>query len=261
MGKTILITGAGSGLGKGTAIGLAKQGHRVIAPVEIHAQETALMEAADEAGVDLEIFKMDITNLDDQLNMLEYDFDIFVANAAINEGGPLGEVPMSVFRQIFEVNVFSTLETAQIAARKLVEKGNGKIIFMSSMAGLMATPYSGLYAASKHAIEAIAKTMQKELHQHGVKVATINPGPFETGFNDRAVEAKWKWFDEDVHFTPAEDMKEQEKGMNNQFDPQDMIDKMIEIIPKDSHKFRTVYPEETEKQMKDQEKEFWEKEI
>ncbi|WP_100405609.1 SDR family oxidoreductase [Bacillus solitudinis] len=261
MAKTILITGAATGLGKGAAIGLAKEGHRVIAPVEIHAQETSLREEAAAEGVELEVFKMDIKNPADRARMLRYDFDIFVANAAINEGGPLGEVPMPIFREIFEVNVFSTLETAQLAAKKFVEKGKGKIIFMSSMAGIMASPYSGLYAASKHALEAIAKTMQKEMAHFGVQVATINPGPFATGFNDRAVEAKWKWFNEDIHFSPAEEMKEKDKGVADQFDPADMIAKMVEIIPKDSHKFRTVYPPETEEQMKKEEAENWEKDI
>ena len=261
MSKTIFITGAGSGLAKGTAFGLAEAGHKVIAPVETAPQVTSLREEAGRAGVELEVFKMDIKNPQDLAQMLEYDFDIFVANAAINEGGPLGEVPMKNFRELFEVNVFSTLETAQIAARKFVEKGKGKIIFMSSMAGLMAGKYSGIYAASKHALEAIAKSMQKEMEYFGVQVATINPGPFETGFNDRALEAKWRWYNEDINYSPAEEMKEKDKGAANQFDPEDMIAKMVEVIPQDSHKFRTVYPPETEKQMKEEEAENWEKEI
>ncbi|RKL66080.1 short-chain dehydrogenase [Salipaludibacillus neizhouensis] len=261
MAKTIFITGAGTGLGKGTAIGLAKEGHHVIASVEIYPQVTSLREAAEAEGVELEVFKMDIKNPEDRGRILEYDFDIFVANAAINEGGPLGEVPMSIFREIFEVNVFSTLETAQMAAKKFVEKRQGKIIFMSSMAGSMAGPYSGLYAASKHALEAIAKTLQKEMTYFGVQVATINPGPFETGFNDRAVEAKWKWFNEDIHYSPTVEMRAKDKGMENQFDPADMIAKMVEVIPKDTHKFRTVYPPETEQQMKEEEADNWKKDI
>lgn len=261
MSKTIFITGAGSGLGKGAALGLAKQGHRVIAPVEIAPQVTSLQEAAKAEGVELEVFKMDITNPQDLAQMLEYDFDIFVANAAINEGGPLGEVPMANFRKLFEVNVFGTLETAQIAAQKFVAKGRGKIIFMSSMAGIMATPYVGPYTATKHTIEAIAQTMQKELKEFGVQVATINPGAFKTGFNIRSAEAKWKWYDEQIHFTNKEDMEEADKALEDQYDPADMIAKMVEIIPQDSHKFRTAYPPETEKQMKEEEAQRWEMEI
>lgn len=261
MAKTIFFTGAGTGLAKGAALGLAKEGHTVIASVEIHAQITELREAAKDAGVEMEIFKMDITNPKERERMYRYDFDIFVANAAVNEGGPLGEIPMSAFRQLFEVNVFSTLETARIAAEKFVEKRSGKIIFMSSMAGVMASEYVGLYAASKHALEAVAKSMHEEMKEFDVQVATINPGPFATGFNDRAVEEKWEWYIEDIHYTSKEKMKEKDKGTQNQFDPQDMIDKMIEIIPKDAHKFRTAYPEETAEAMREEEKNNWEKDI
>jgi short-subunit dehydrogenase len=257
MEKTIFITGAGSGLGKGAAIGLAKKGHRVIATTETTSQKTALMREARDLGVSMEVFKLDITNHIDQKEIEKYDFDIFVANAAINEGGPLGEIPMERFRAIFEVNVFATLETAQVAVRKLVEKGHGKIIFLSSMAGIMTTPYAGPYAATKHAIEAMALTLKDELKEFGVQVATINPGSFDTGFNDRAVEEKWKWFDEEKHFTRKKDIKEMEEGLKNQMDPQDMIEKMIEIIPADHHKFRTVYPEQTEQQMKEAEQKKW----
>ncbi|WP_409275156.1 SDR family oxidoreductase [Neobacillus sp. SCS-31] len=261
MSKTIFITGAGSGLGRGAAIGLARKGHRVIATTELTSQKTDLLREAKDLGLDMDVFKLDITNLRDREEIPKYDFDVFVANAAINERGPIAEVPMDRFRAIFEVNVFATLETVQLAARKLVEKGDGKIVFISSMAGIMSSPYGGPYAATKHAIEAIAQTLKQELEGFGVKVATINPGAFYTGFNDRAAEELWKWYDEEKNFTKREDLLKAEEGLENQFDPQDMIDKMVEIIPADSHPFRTAYPEETKKQMKDTEKKWWEMDI
>ncbi|TLS36003.1 SDR family oxidoreductase [Pseudalkalibacillus caeni] len=261
MGKTIFITGAGSGLGRGAALGLAKKGHHVIATTEIKAQKTDLLREAEEQGLDIEVFKLDITNQLDLEQIKKYDFDVFVANAAINEGGPLAEVPMDRFRALFEVNVFGTLKTAQIAAKKFVEKGIGKIVFMSSMAGISATPYVGPYTATKHAIEGIAQTMRNELEKLGVQVATINPGAFETGFNKRSAEEMWKWFDEEKNFTPKEDIEKQHEKLKNQFDPEDMIQKMVEIIPADHHKFRTVYPEETEEQLKKTQQKRWEMEI
>ncbi|MRX74081.1 SDR family oxidoreductase [Bacillus lacus] len=261
MAKTIFITGAGSGLGRGAAIGLAKKGHHIIATTEITSQKTDLLREAGEQGLHMEVFKLDITNPRDRAQIEDYDFDVFVANAAINEGGPLAEVPMDRFRELFEVNVFATLETVQIAARKFVEKRSGKIIFMSSMAGISATPYVGPYTATKHAIEGIAQTMKPELEPFNVKVATINPGAYDTGFNDRSAEEKWKWFDSEENFTSKEDMKEQAEGLKDQFDPEEMIQKMIEIIPMDNHKFRTVYPQETEQQLKETEKERWEMDI
>lgn len=261
MTKTIFITGAGSGLGRGTALGLAKRGHRVIATTEITSQKTDLMREAEEQGLNMEVCKLDITNERDRALIDEYDFDVFVANAAINEGGALGEVPMDRFRAIFEVNVFATLETVQHAARKLVKKGSGKIVFLSSMAGTITTPFGGPYSATKHAIEGMALTLKDELEPFGVQVATINPGAYNTGFNDRAAEEKWKWFDESRHFTRKEDMEKQDAGLKNQLDPEDMIEKMIEIIPADHHKFRTAYPEEMEKKMKETEQVRWDMEI
>ena len=261
MSKVIFITGAGSGLGRGSAVGLAKKGHRVIATTENTAQKTDLLREADELGLDMEIFKLDITNERDRKQIEKYDIDVFVANAAINEGGPLGEVPMDRFRALFEVNVFATLETVQLAARNMVKRGSGKIIFMSSMAGVTATPYVGPYTATKHAIEGIAQTLKSELETFGVQVATINPGAFNTGFNDRSAEEKWKWFDEEKNYTRKEDMEKQEEALKDQFDPKDMIEKMIEIIPADRHPFRNVYPEETEKQLKETEQERWKMEI
>lgn len=260
MSKTIFITGAGTGLGRGAALGLARNGHRVIATTELTSQKTDLLREAEEQGLNMVVFKLDITNQLDLEQINKYDFDVFVANAAINEGGPLGEVPMERFRALFEVNVFATLESVQYAARKLVKKGSGKIVFMSSMAGISATPYVGPYTATKHAIEGIAQTMKSELEEFGVKVATINPGPYATGFNKRAAEEKWKWYEEEKHFTRKEDMKEQEAQLK-EFDPQDMIDVMVDIIPADHHKFRTVHPEETEKQLKETEQERWGMEI
>ncbi|MFB9973056.1 SDR family oxidoreductase [Allobacillus sp. SKP2-8] len=261
MSKTIFITGAGSGLGRGTAIGLAKKGHHVIATTETTSQKTDLMREANDKNLSMEVFKLDITNEIDLDQINRYDFDVFLANAAINERGPLAEIPMERFRQIFEINVFATLKSVQHAAKQFAEKKRGKILFMSSIAGILGAPYGGPYAATKHAIEAMASSLAKELKPFNVQVGTINPGPFNTGFNDRAAEEQWKWFDPDTNFSDAEDMKEKEKGLNNQYDPKEMIDKMIDVIPQDHHNYRTAFPQETEDKMKEMQQERWEAEI
>jgi short-subunit dehydrogenase len=261
MSKTIFITGAGTGLGKGTAIGLAKKGHRVIAAVEIMAQITSLREEAEAAGADLEVIKLDITNKRDQQLIADYDYDIFVANAAIGEGGPIAEIPVERVREIYETNVFSTLENAQIAAKKFVEKGGGKIIFLSSIVGVVAMPYLAPYGSTKHAIESIAKSMKAELEEFNVQVATINPGPYETGFNDRMFEEKWKWYDPEKNFTPEKSISSMEQMLDSQFDPDDMINKMVEVIEADHHAFRTAHPQDTEDQMKQEEQQNWDARI
>ena len=130
--KTILITGAATGLGKGTAIGLAQAGHKVIATVENWPQVTQLRADTDAAGVDLVVEKLDYLQPDDHDTVLRKygeEVDIAVLNAATGQTGPVAEVPVDRIREVFEVNVFNTLELAQRFAAIFVKRGNGKIVF------------------------------------------------------------------------------------------------------------------------------------
>ena len=243
MSKTILITGAATGLGKGTALGLARVGHQVIAAVEIWPQVTALREEAEKEGVDLQVIKLDLLSKLDREHAQRLDIDILVNNAGIGESGPVAEISVDLVRRVFEVNVFGALELTQGFARKMVERRSGKIIFMSSIAGLAIWPFLAAYCASKHALEAVADCMKEELAPFNVKVATINPGPYRTGFNDRMFESYHQWFDPSRNFT-SPDLIERvgEQLDEGQFDPQGMIDKMIEVIPAQHHFYRTMEP-------------------
>ncbi len=252
--KTIMITGAGSGLGKGMTLGLAKKGHQIIAGVHVWEQKSALLEEIKKQKLEdnIEIIKLDITDDLDCNYAQEYEIDILVNNAGMGYSGPVAEMPVGLMREVMEVNVFSPLQFSQPFIRRMVEKKEGKIIFVSSIAGLTTSPFLGAYNASKHALESIAQSMRDELHEFGVSVATINPGPYETGFNDRMYENFEQWFDDDLYFTSADKIIEASKKLlDNQFDPQKMIDKMVEIVPKDSHAFRTILPKEFEKKCKE----------
>ena len=267
MSKTILITGAGSGLGKGTAIGLAKNGHNVIATCENWPQVTALMEAADDAGVKLEVTKLDYLSKDDYETVVRNyadKVDIFVPNAATGQTGPIAEIPVDRVRQVFEVNVFVTLELAQAFARVFAKKGKGKIIFTSSIVGFSTFPYLAPYCASKHALEAIAQLMREEMDGTGVQIATINPGPFRTGFNDRMYDTLDQWYDPSKNFTqesPIRDIQARFSGDELQLDPQGMIDRMVEVIPAEHHRFRTVFPESFVESCKEYQNKLWDAEI
>lgn len=267
MSKTILITGAGSGFGKGTALGLAKNGHTVIATVQIWPQVSDLMESAKEEGVELEVAKLDILHKDDHEAVFRKygnKLDILVNNAATGETGPMAEIPVDRIRRQFDVNVFGTLEFTQPFARLFAEKGKGKIIFTSSIAGFVTFPFLGPYVASKHALEAVAQMLQQEMEGTGVQIATINPGPFRTGFNDRMYDTLDQWFDPAKHFTaeqPIRDVQALFAGDELQLDPQGMIDFMVDVIPHDHHKFRNVYPERFIADVKKYQESLWEKQV
>lgn len=267
MGKTILITGAGSGFGKDTALGLAKNGHTVIAAVQIWPQVSDLLAAAKDEGVQLEATKLDLLNKDDHEAVFRRyadGLDILVNNAATGETGPMAEIPVDRIRRQFDVNVFGTLEFTQPFARLFAEKGRGKIIFTSSIAGFVTFPFLGPYVASKHALEAVAQMMQQEMEGTGVQIATINPGPFRTGFNDRMYDTLDQWYDPAKHFTaeqPIRDVQGLFAGDQLQLDPQGMVDFMVDVIPQDNHKFRNVYPERFIEDVKKYQDSLWDKNI
>ena len=267
MSKTILITGAGSGLGKGTALGLARNGHTVLASAENWPQVSDLMAAADEEGVQLEVTKLDLLNDNDHETVFRKyadRVDILVNNAATGETGPIAEIPVDRVRHVFEVNVFGTLKFAQRFARHFAKKGTGKIIFTSSIAGFSTFKFLGPYVASKHALEPIVQLMQDEMEGTGVQIATINPGPFRTGFNDRMYDTVDQWYDPEKNFTAEEPIREVQQlfaGDDLQLDPQSMIDFMVDLIPQDQHKFRNVFPERFIKVVKEYQDGLWTKEI
>jgi NAD(P)-dependent dehydrogenase (short-subunit alcohol dehydrogenase family) len=249
MTRTILITGAGSGFGEGTAIGLARQGHTVIAAAQSWQQVTALRNKAESLGLSgLRVEKLDLLDSHDTVRAVGWEFDVLFNNAGAGEGGPISEIPLDLVRRNFEVNVFAPLDLTQRVVNKWVKaKTKGKIVFTSSVLGLLSPPMVATYSATKHAVQAIAEAMQDELRPFGIQVQTINPGPFLTGFNETMVEAAYRWLDDSVNFTPRAMVKEVTDGLlakpEGRLDPNDMIARMIELIPDQKGPFRNIFPE------------------
>ena len=232
MAKTVMITGAGSGFGKGAAIALAARGHKVIATTETEAQAAALRESAPELCVE----KVDITNPADLAKVREWEVDVLLNNAGAGETGPMSDVPMDRLRRVFEVNVFGTVAVTQAALPKMIAKGSGRIIIVSSIAGVLAGPAFGPYSMTKHALEAMGKAMRAEMAPQGIDVCLLNPGPYNTGFNDRMADTMWEWFDDKALNAPNKDMHLMMKDIvtTNQMDPQEVVDRMVELVEADT---------------------------
>src|SRR5215470_12629854 len=121
MPKTILITGAGSGFGKGAAIGMARNGHNVIATVQVAPQVTPLREEARALGLkNLRVERLDLTDPYDVDNARKFDIDVLWNNAGRGEAGPVFEIPLDLVRQNYEVNVFLPLQLTQGVVQKWV---------------------------------------------------------------------------------------------------------------------------------------------
>ena len=194
--KKVLITGAGTGFGHEVAMRLAEKGFDVVAAVEIYAQVQPLKREAAARGVSLQVEKLDVTVEGDRRKALGWNIEILVNNAGVLEGGSVVDIPALNMRREFEVNVIGPLLLTQGIAKQMVKRGEGRIVWVSSREGINVNPFTGLYSASKHAVEAIAETMSAELQEFGIEVATVNPGPFLTGFNDRGFQTWQGWEDD-----------------------------------------------------------------
>jgi NAD(P)-dependent dehydrogenase (short-subunit alcohol dehydrogenase family) len=194
--KKVLITGSGTGFGHEVAMRMAERGFDVIAAVEIYAQVQTLKREVAARGVSLQVEKLDVTNDGDRRKALAWNIEILVNNAGVLEGGSVLDIPAVNIRREFEVNVIGPLLLTQGIAKQMVKRGKGRIVWVSSREGLNVNPFTGIYSASKHAIEAIAETMSLELQEFGIEVATVNPGPFLTGFNDRGFQTWESWEDD-----------------------------------------------------------------
>jgi short-subunit dehydrogenase len=265
--RKILITGAGSGLGEGTAVGLAREGHHVIAAAQTWPQVTALRASAKAANLKLlHVEKLDLLDPHDVTHACGLEFDILVNNAGIGEGGPIAEIPLDLVRRNFEVNVFAPLALTQRVVKKWVASDTrGKVVFVSSIGGLFSPPGYSTYAATKHAIEAIAEAMQGELRAFGIQVQTINPGAYLTGFNEAMAESAFRWLEDGINFTKREAVRQMVAGLigegRGKLDPNDMIAKMIQVIPSIEGKFRNLYPPAAEKMLIRHQAEMYERTI
>jgi NAD(P)-dependent dehydrogenase (short-subunit alcohol dehydrogenase family) len=265
--KKILISGGGSGFGELAAYGLAKAGHDVIIGAQIWPQVTQLRLKAKAMGLGhLRVEKLDILDSYDIQNAAKWDVDILVNNAAIGISGPMSEIPLELLRRSFETNFFAPLALTQAVVRRMVEqKRQGKIVFVSSIGGLIAVPYGGPYATTKHALEALAGSMMAELSPLGIQTQLINPGGYFTGFNETEAESATHWMDDGRNYIKSEVVQtffKQVLGVpENMLDPQRMADAMVSIIPGETGLFRNVVPKEAEDLARSVQRDLWDARI
>jgi NAD(P)-dependent dehydrogenase (short-subunit alcohol dehydrogenase family) len=237
--KKVLITGAGTGFGHEAAMRLAEKGFDVIAGVEIYAQVQTMKRQAKERGATLQVEKLDVTNDGDRRKALDWGVEILVNNAGVGEGGSTVDIPAANIRHQFEVNVTGPLLLTQPIAKQMIKRGAGRIVWVSSREGLNVNPFTGIYSASKHAVEAIAETMADELQEYNIEVATVNPGPFLTGFNDRMFQTWESWEDD-----PSQRLFDYAKLAfpRAQFDPEAVYKTLTAVAAGEVDSYRNLEP-------------------
>ena len=151
--------------------------------------------------------------------------------------------------------------TQGVVRKWVANKTKGKVVFTSSMGGLFTPANWGVYVSTKHALEAIAEALQQELAPHGIKVQTINPGAYYTGYNETMADNPFRWLNDTTHFTKRADLRKAFDAFfaapDGRMDPTEMIDRMIAIVPADTGLFRNVVPKATEDMLKQHQAAAW----
>ena len=252
--RSILITGAGAGIGRATARLFLAEGWEVTL---LGRRRETLEETAQ--GHTARILPCDVGDP----AQVEAAFahltrlDVLFNNAGIMESGPVAELPPEIVRRIFDTNVFAALEMAQGAAKKFIKARAGRIVWTSSVAGLVKVPWDGAYSASKYAVEGFCAALREELAPYGVQVCTVNPGAYRTGFNDTGMESQDQWWGQGERVMAHWPVRE----LTRQADPAEMIAAMIGVITAEHPPYRTVLPKAAEDMARREQAEEWDKRL
>jgi NAD(P)-dependent dehydrogenase (short-subunit alcohol dehydrogenase family) len=199
--RTVLVTGAGTGIGLATAIEVARRDFRAVAAVRSAAKARAVSRAAKAAGVKVKTVTLDVT---DAARCEEVIADLkpygLVNNAGMPASGAIEDVSDDDARAALETMVLAPMRLARLAVPGMRDQGGGRIVNISSIYGLTTTPLTGWYQAAKHALEAVSDALRVEVASDGIAVVLIEPGAFRSNIWESAGNDLQKRLDSD-YFT------------------------------------------------------------
>jgi NAD(P)-dependent dehydrogenase (short-subunit alcohol dehydrogenase family) len=192
--RSVVVTGANSGIGLATAVELAVHGYDVIGTVRSAEKAEVLRAAAAGKGATLRHVVCDVADAESteaafaEVAGMTAEHGLFavVNNAGYGFAGPVEEVGDDAARAIFETNVLGPMRICRLVLPGMRARGEGRIVNISSIAGRVTTPMTGWYCASKHALEALSDALRQEVGAFGVRVILVEPGGFGTGIWSQA---------------------------------------------------------------------------
>lgn len=181
----VLITGCSSGIGRALAVEFASRGYRVLATAR------RLESLNDLAARGIATAALDVTDAQSiaALGLGARSVGILINNAGYGAMGPILDVPSGELRTQFETNVVALHAMVAAVAPGMIARGKGRIVNISSVSGVLTTPFAGAYCASKAAVNSLSDAMRVELAPFGVDVITIQPGAIRSSFADNASKA------------------------------------------------------------------------
>lgn len=185
--RTVLVTGASSGIGEATALRLVRAGWPVVATARDPGKIAHL------AAAGCQVARLDVADIDglpaalDAITRQSGPVGVLVNNAGYSQSGALETLPIARFRLQIDTNVVGLLRLCQLVLPAMRAQGWGRIVNLSSMGGRLSLAGAGAYHASKHAVEALSDALRFEVAGFGVGVAIVEPGPVRTRFGEAAV--------------------------------------------------------------------------
>jgi short-subunit dehydrogenase len=185
----VLLTGATSGIGKHTALALAKAGYplALVARSQDKLQQVCTeIESFHIEGAIASYFPQDLTDLASLPSLIEKierdrgDIGILINNAGMGYIKPLLETPIQEWQQVLDLNLTAIFALIQPVVRRMVERREGLVVNLCSVAALKTFPDWGAYSASKFALLALSRTLAQEVRAHGVRVTALCPGAVDT---------------------------------------------------------------------------------
>jgi NAD(P)-dependent dehydrogenase (short-subunit alcohol dehydrogenase family) len=188
MSDVVLVTGSSSGIGRAMCLALHRRGYRVVATAR---RLESLHELTD---LGIKTLPLDV-NQPEQVEQTiaavldsEKRLDILINNAGYGQFGPLIELPLEQLQAQFQTNTFAPLRLIQQVAPVMRSQGKGMIVNISSISGVVPTPFAGPYCASKAALRAYSEVLRMELAPFGIAVVTVEPGAIQSNFGTAAAQ-------------------------------------------------------------------------
>ena len=186
MGKVCIVTGANSGIGRSTAITLAKNGYTVFGAMRSLERGEKLREIAQHLGLKINEVELDISNTDsvtqgiNEIKSQTERIDVLINNAGVGSNAVIEDVNIELDKDVFETNFWGAIRCIQAVLPTMRAQQSGHIVQVSSIAGRVGLPAQPIYSASKWALEGLSENLAHDLSSFGIRVSIIEPGVTRT---------------------------------------------------------------------------------
>lgn len=179
-----LVTGTSTGIGLHTAIGLAESGLRVIATMRDTARSTALLAAAQAAGVEVEVVALDVTDAEQSARVVEEagPIDVLVNNAGRGSVATLEQTTDADLQAQLDVNLIAVARLTRLVLPGMRERGSGRVVTVTSVGGAVGQPFSDAYCAAKFAVEGLMQSLAPVMEAFGVQISVVEPAAVASAF-------------------------------------------------------------------------------